>query len=149
MNIYLGGSISGLSGEEVFNQIDDLRIPLEDLGYNVYHPMIGKEFMALEEEFIPEGYTQNPVLTDSAIFNRDRWMISHCDVIVFNLLNAKSVSIGSMFEMAWAYDEHKMIITLMKDNIHNHCFVKQSSSIIYEDEESAITYLKKLNIKGN
>lgn len=145
MRIYLGGSITGLTGDVVFEQFEEPISILSDAGYKVLHPMIGKDEMRTEEEFKSHGYQTNPLTRDEAIYNRDRWMIEHCDVVMFNLLNAERVSIGSMFEMAWANDHNKMVITLMQsDNIHQHVFVKQASSVVLESVEEAIEYLEKL-----
>lgn len=143
--IYLAGSISGLSYDAVVGYFLETKKELEDAGYRVLHPMTGKAYLRNELEFRAEGY-QNPVSTNRAICGRDHWMVQTSDIIYVNLLRCgERVSIGSMFEVAWAHEMGKHIIVAMQpDNIHRHAFLLDAADIVFETHAEVMEYLEKL-----
>jgi nucleoside 2-deoxyribosyltransferase len=144
--IYIAGPITGMTGEEVINYFDGTAEALEHIGYDVYQPMTAKGFFRNEVEFIPSGY-QMPISTDRAIFGRDHWMVSMCDIFWANLLKgSERVSIGTVCELAWAFELRKhTILTLNKVNVHRHAFVLQMADIVFASEEETFDYLEKLS----
>lgn len=145
LKIYTVGPITGKSGKAVIQHFNEKKAILSDMGYEVYSPMTGKEYLADEEEVKSGGYTQ-PLSTDQAIFHRDRWMVGTVDVILADLSHAKNVSIGSMFELAWGNLLRKQVIVVLPENsVHDHSFVRQSATIIFHDIEDAYDYLKELS----
>jgi hypothetical protein len=144
--IYCVHPISGCSADEVFDYYDKTKIDLTDAGYDVFVPMYGKNNLRTELEFKAEGYKDNPLTTNHAIFNQ--WMVKQADILYANFIGATRVSIGSMFELAWGSDNDKQVIIVMeKDNIHRHAFVLESGTIVFETTEEAMTYLKNLASK--
>jgi hypothetical protein len=144
MKIYLGRPITGLSFEEVAGYYQRLKDVLSYYGYEVSHAMTGKRYLRSEKEFKAEGYL-NPLSTNHAITARDHWMTKQCDIFFLNLLDAKSISIGCMMELAWAFDSNKHVILVMEDNnVHNHAFVLETADVIFKTELEALEYLKKL-----
>jgi len=144
-SIYCVHPISGLSADDVFTYYTDIKNRLSE-NYNVMIPMTGKASLRCELEFRGEGYQDNPLTTNHAIFERDRWMVTQSDVIYANLKGATDrVSIGSMFELAWASYLGKYVVLVMdKESIHRHAFVMEAADVIFEDEETAEAYLEKL-----
>jgi len=143
--IYCIHPISGRSADEVFEYYDRTQKQLTDIGYDVFVPMYGKSTLRTELEFKAEGYKDNPITTNHAIFNRDHWMVMQSDILYANFLGATRVSIGSMFELAWGVDNKKQVIVVMeKDNIHRHAFVLEAATIVFETEKEALDYLKQL-----
>jgi nucleoside 2-deoxyribosyltransferase len=143
MKIYLAGPISGKGYDEVVNTYKEKVKFLQDLGYDVLCPMTGKTYLRNELEFKTSGYDKFPVSTNHAIFERDKWMISSCDIILADLSNSGDrVSIGTVTELAWAslLNKHSIIV-LPKDNIHRHAFVLEAGDIIFETIEEANKYL--------
>jgi nucleoside 2-deoxyribosyltransferase len=142
MRIYLAGPISGKSYDEVVYLYKEKTHFLESLGYEVLCPMTGKTYLRNETKLKESDYNY-PVSTNHAIFERDKWMVSNCDIILADLSNSGDrVSIGTMMELAWAslLGKHSLII-LPKENIHRHAFVLESGDIIFETLEEANKYL--------
>jgi len=108
--------------------------------------MVGKDYMRNEIAFKAHGYDGMPMSTNRAIMGRDRWMVSMVDIIFVNLLNAKErVSIGSVCELAWAFQSGKHTVAVIgKENIHNHSFILEMCDIIFETFDEAIAYFIKL-----
>jgi nucleoside 2-deoxyribosyltransferase len=144
MRIYLACPISGQSYDDVVFKIDSIANTLSRFGFEVWHPMTGKECLRNELEFKAQGYS-NPTSTNHAIFTRDKWMVSNMDIVLAILVGAERVSIGTMMELAWASMLGKHVIVVMeKDNIHRHAFVLEAAGTVFEDTTQAIAYLKKL-----
>lgn len=144
MKIYCTKPMRGYSYKEVVGYYNEIQEILEGQGWKVLNPMTGKKYLENEKEFKSTGYVQ-PLSCDHAIVERDRWMTKQADVLLVNLLRCKEVTIGTMFELAWAYDNGKHIITVMEpDNIHRHAFVLETSHVIYETINEALDYLEKL-----
>ena len=150
MKIYTAGPITGLTYEEVVGEYRSKIEILSSYGYDVITPMAGKQDLVLEECFKAVGYGKlTPVATSKAIKQRDRWMVGQSDIILADLRTGiDKVSIGTCMELAWGDELKKHTVTVMtKDNIHNHAFVLQCSSIVLETIEEAYAYLEQLNRK--
>lgn len=148
LTIYVGGSISGGNGEEVCNYFFETKTELENMGFNVFNPMTNKDYMRTELEFKAHGYKDTPMSTNSAIKGRDKWMVLNSDIVYFDFtrkdIDLSRVSIGSMFEIAWAEDHDKQVILVMdKNNVHQHCFPLECATLIFETTEEAKEYLEE------
>ena len=146
MKIYCARPISGCSGEEVVEYYETIKNILTNLGYNVYIPMVGKGEMRTEVEFKADQPTHdNPLATNHAIYERDKWMVTQSDIVFANLVDAKSVSIGTVMEMAWAALLGKHLVVAMgKADLHRHAFVLESADVVFETAPEAMRYLKQL-----
>ena len=142
-SIYLAGPISGESYEGVMAHINKRRWILEP-HYEVLHPMTGKSYLRTETKFKAVGY-DNPVSTNRAIVGRDHWMVNQCDILYADLINTEIVSIGTVCEIAWAYEMRKLVILALEEvNIHQHAFVLEMADTIFPSVEEANLYLIKL-----
>ena len=141
--IYCVHPISGLSADEVFTYYTAIKERLSKY-YDVLIPMTGKKSLRCAKEFRSEGYVGNPLTTNHAIFERDRWMVTQSDIIYANLMGAtEQVSIGSMFELAWASLLGKYVVLAMdEDGVHNHAFVKEAADTVFYSSEEAEAYLE-------
>lgn len=145
MKIYLAHQISGLTYDEVHDYYDDTSKKLKKVGFTVLCPMTGKKALRPEKEYKAEGITGFPLSTNHAIIERDRWMVSNCDVIFVNFEGTKEVSIGMTMELAWAHDKGKhSVVVLPEGNIHNHAFVREAADVIFNNYKEAIDYLTVL-----
>lgn len=146
LKIYLAGPITGLSIQEVFKYYNSAAEELK-YRYEVFHPMTGSGKHNLRTEDFKGSYINNPVTTNHAIFERDKWMIKHVDVIFCDLtLGTDRVSIGSMMELAWADMEDKHVVVVIPEgNIHNHAFVLEAASIVFTNTKDAMEYLCNLS----
>lgn len=144
MRIYCCKPISGRIADEVFEYYERMQRELMSYGFEVLSPMHGKDVLRTEMVFRATDY-RNPVATNHAIFERDRWMVKQADVVYANLLDTKMVSIGTMMEMAWAFDSGKHVVLVMEtENIHRHAFVLEAAHIVWDNEKDALAYLKSL-----
>jgi nucleoside 2-deoxyribosyltransferase len=145
MKIYLAGPITGRGYDEVVELYKDKARTLSEFGFEVLCPMTGKTHLRNEIEFKAKGFG-HPVSSNHAIFERDKWMVSNCDVILADLRNSGNrVSIGTMMECAWgaAFGKH-VVVVMQDDNIHQHAFVLEAANIVFSDYNEAISYLREL-----
>jgi nucleoside 2-deoxyribosyltransferase len=148
MKIYLAGPISGLSYEEAAGRIKRIKHALEIqcslANLDVMHPLTGKGYLHTEKALAPEGY-KFPPSTDHAIVERDLWMVRQADIVLMNLHGAKTASIGSVSELAWAHLLGKHTVVIMEEgNPHQHAFVAQMADVVFETEKEAIHYVANL-----
>ena len=134
--VYLAGPISGLSYEEAtFGWRKDFAEELEPYDIEVYSPMRGKKHLAGIKNIAPSGRYQDTIMSSpKGILMRDMNDVRNRDMIVFNLLGAKRVSIGTMFEYGWATAFHKPIVTIVEEdwnNPHDHDFVREVSLVVH------------------
>jgi len=143
--VYCVHPISGLTPDEVFNYYNGIRSKLSAV-YDVLIPMTGKQSLRCEKEFRAEGMNNLPITTNHAIFERDRWMVTQADIIYANLMGATTkVSIGSMFELAWASLLGKYVVLAMDaESVHRHAFVLEAADVIFTSAEEAERYLMVL-----
>lgn len=146
MKIYLAGPISGLGYDEVVGVYQKKSDALSSWGYDVLCPMTGKQYLRNEKEFKSHGLNDHPVSTNHAIFERDKWMVSNCDVILADLSNSGDrVSIGTMMEMAFAAILGKHCVAVIPNgNIHEHAFVLEAADIVFRNTDDAMQYLSDL-----
>jgi len=153
MRIYLAGPISGMSKGEVMDYWDGAKKKFTAMGYTVFNPMTGKDQFRNDnpmEKFRSAGENNtgtkyNPIITDHAITHRDMWMVKIVDIVYANLYKSKQVSIGSVTEIAWAKAFGKNVIVVMEEgNIHNHAFIKENATAVFETPEEAEAYLALL-----
>lgn len=145
MKVYLAGPISGKGYDEVVEAYKIKSDTLKNMGYEILCPMTGKSYLRNEVNLKEKDYTF-PVSTNHAIFERDKFFVSSCDIVLADLSNSGDrVSIGTMMELAWAsmLGKHTVII-LPKENIHRHAFVLESADIVFETLEEAYKYLNDL-----
>jgi len=136
IKVYCSRPISGCSSDEVF-YYEMIKKELREIGVKFISPMYEPSSIRVE------GDTNDP--KNRAIFKRDFWKVMQSDIILVDFLEANSVSIGCVMEIAWgvAYNKH-IILVMDEKNIHNHAFVKESADIIFTNIWDAICYIKKL-----
>lgn len=144
MKIYVAHQISGLSYAEVFDYYTWAKLSFGEMGYEVLCPMTAKGFLRNQVEFKSHGYN-NPVSTNHAIFERDKWMVTNCDVLYCDFTGSEHALVECLFELGWASMLGKHTVTVVpKGNIHEHAFVMEASDIIFKNACDAVNYLKYL-----
>jgi nucleoside 2-deoxyribosyltransferase len=145
MKIYLAGPISGNGYWETLELFQPKIKTLEHAGYTVLHPLLGKGHLRNEVEFRAHGYG-HPVSTNHAIFERDRWMVGMADIVFADLSHTKCVSIGTMFELAWASQlgKHTVLVLPDSEEYHQHCFVFEAADVHVQTVDEALKYLVEL-----
>jgi len=147
LRIYCVHPISGQTSQSVFDYYQKTTKILSDANYDVLHPMIAKNFLRTEIIFKATD-CRHPLTCNHSIFNRDKSMVMLADVVYASFVGTKIVSIGSLYELAWASFNHKNVVVAMEeDNIHRHAFVLESAGTVFTTEEEALDYLVKLGKK--
>ena len=144
MLVYLCGPISGTTYDECVDWRDEIcnRFKTSECGIEGITPMRGKSFLK-KEKTIKDAYDDNSHCDKHAIFLRDKFDCLRSDIVLANFLGAKNASIGSMFELAWAYQAGKFIVVVLeeKNNPHIHAFVRESAAQIFHDLDEAVDYI--------
>lgn len=133
--VYLAGPITGLTYGASNEWRTDIAPKLEDLDMAAYSPLRAKSFLSRLGVLTgdPAGYALHAGLEaqlsgQRGIVRRDYNDVLEADAVLVNLAGATQVSIGTMFEMAWAYDCRIPIVLVMENegNPHEHGFVKEA-----------------------
>jgi nucleoside 2-deoxyribosyltransferase len=145
--IYLCGPITGLSYEECvayYTAVGEL-LPS---WLTPISPMRGKGYLKGEAN-LTDNYNGTTLSTGQAIVARDFNDVRRADVILANFIGAKRVSIGSVFELAWAYEMQKPVVLAMEDgNVHDHAFVRQACAFRTKSLEEAVDVAKHVVSTG-
>jgi len=131
MKVYLSGPINGLTFDGADGWRQSVAEMLRDHGIQAINPLRFKERLR-EAGVLPGlGFDDafGPFSSARAVMTRDRYDSTRCDVLLVNLLGAERISIGTMFEMAWA-DAHRVPIVLAMEkygNPHEHIMVQEAA----------------------
>lgn len=122
--IYLAGPISGLT----FEGAQDWRTEFSNgisSEIQCYSPLRGKDYLKMRGP-LEGSYDEFPLSTDQGITARDRFDCMGSDLVVFNLLGASRISIGTMIELGWADAARNPAILIMEKtgNPHEHPMVR-------------------------
>jgi len=143
MQVYLSGPITGCSYRGATDWRTALTETLHLSGHRVLNPMRGKDYLLGCRKLSPLGEPDHELSTVHAIVSRDSNDVLRCDVMLVNFLGATQVSIGSVFELAWGWLQHKYVIVVMEaENPHRHGFVEQCASIVTDSLDEALHYLE-------
>ena len=136
--IYLAGPINGLTYNIAKQHFTD-REQLLKHKFNIVYPL-------QEKNNENENSYNNSLSSDSTITKLDLWRVQISDIIYADFTYAtKTVSIGTVAEIAKAHTLGKLIVTVLpKNNLHNHAFIKEMSSVIFDTNKDAINFLEKV-----
>ncbi len=138
MKVYLAGPITGISWGEATDWREGVADKLAEYDIEGFSPLRGKEYLAHEIKIDP-WYVDRPMSNPKGLVTRDRYDVSSSHIVIANFLGAKTVSIGTCMEIAWADAERIPVITVMeKDNIHVHAFIQELSGYIVPDLDEAV-----------
>ncbi len=124
MKVYLCGPMTGETYEHATKWRNNVAAKLYDFDIDPIDPLRGKAFLEVDG-VLGNTNGKSPLESAAGIVTRDCWDVSRCDVLLVNFTGAKIVSIGSCFEIAWAYQRRIPIVIVMEKhgNIHDHCFI--------------------------
>lgn len=143
-SIYLMHPISLSNTDDIHNWYDKTIENLEDF-YIINSPIHDTNLLRTQQQYRAEYYG-DPSISNSAIVSRDLLYASKSDILFVDFTGSTIASIGCCFELAVGYWLHKHIVAVLpNDNIHNHSFVKQACSVIYDDYNEAIDYLRSIS----
>lgn len=141
--VYLAGPITGLSYKESTEWRDIAAQELSYAGIEAYSPLRFKSYLA---QYKSMPHTSNyPLSTARGMFTRDYNDCMRADVILVNLKGAKTVSIGTVMEIAWAKAFNKPVVLLTDEdcnNIHEHPLINECVGFRVFKLEDAIEMVK-------
>lgn len=138
-HVYLAGPITGCDYGECVDWRQDW-IDTMPKGIICLSPMRGKVYLKGAGEIQAKvEYTEFVLCRDNAIMARDFYDCNRANVIVFNLLGAKRVSIGTVMEIAWGYAKHTPMVFVMEKegNLHDHAMIRACGGFRCESLEEA------------
>lgn len=153
--VYLAGPITSLSYDETIGWREYAKLELEKYSIDGFSPMRAKAFLS-NESSVKDSYEQSKIAvtteqkalsTDLGITTRDRMDVMEADLVLVNLLDAKTVSIGTMIELGWADMSRTPVVLVMEDfgeNIHEHGIVRAVSGLRVNTLEAGLTLIKAI-----
>lgn len=145
--VYLAGPISGLTHGECTDWREKFRLELLVEGIECFSPMRGKEYLANVGK-IEGSYDFDVMATPRGIMTRDFWDCTTCDALLVNLLGAERISVGTVMELAWAYQSRIPVVCVMEEgNLHEHPMVSEAIGFLVRDLHSAKNVLCSMFVK--
>jgi nucleoside 2-deoxyribosyltransferase len=142
--VYLAGPITGLSYEGCTSWRDWAFKELYNAGHDGLDPMRAKGYLAREDCI---GSDYDTVLSCSrGIMTRDHWDCTRCDVLLVNLIGATNVSIGTVMEIAWAFEcRIPIVLCIEKEgNVHDHAMIREAVGFRVETLEEGLNVVKAI-----
>ena len=151
--VYLAGPIDGLSYKEGIEWRKAAQQELAVHDIKGMSPQRGKDYIANyaeiadEMDFAKQEHLvgDNPMSTSRGIMVRDRFDAMNCSVLFVNFLGATRVSIGTVMEIAWAYQLNKPIVIVIEneDTLHkNHPMLRETFSYVVNNIEDGLNIVK-------
>jgi nucleoside 2-deoxyribosyltransferase len=133
--VYLAGPITGCT----WGESEDWRDEIVRLAFHsgrftnveFFSPLRGKEYLKDEAE-IKDSYSQHQMSTAKSIMLRDHHDVKTSDAVIVNLMGAKRVSIGTVMEVAWAYERRTPVIAIMEPPVSQETGFEASQGNIHE-----------------
>ena len=153
---YLAGPITGLSYGEAVDWREDFSARISDMtGGRVecVSPLRGKSFLKKYDK-IADSYPGEDVMASGAhITARDRYDCKSADAVVFNMLGAQRVSVGTMIEAGWADDGVKPRILVMENNgidrnVHEHSMLRHCTNFHVTNLDDAALVIARIFVPG-
>jgi nucleoside 2-deoxyribosyltransferase len=136
--VYLAGNIAGLTYEDAIAWRTTAAQKLESHGYICLDPMRDKQH--LSGSIV--GFTHNSQnCSAEEIFKRDIDDVNRANIV---LANISTFSIGTAFELGYAYSLGKIIVVAASGAVLDHPFLTESANYYTPDLDAGIEYITKL-----
>ena len=143
-SIYLCGPCSHLTFDEASGWRDQVQEALGRI-FRVVNPLRGEAALKDAPQIPALGDDRFPETSGHAIFRRDVQHVKDCDILLANFLGADRISIGSISEIAIAWQLGKYIVVVMEpDNGHDHLFIREMAAITLPTLEQTYQYLTRI-----
>jgi nucleoside 2-deoxyribosyltransferase len=144
--VYLAGPITSCSYGGATDWRNDFIAKVKSITNNVkcLSPMRGKHYLQ-DCKDISATNVEGILSGGPAILTRDHSDVINSDIIIVNLLGATKVSIGTMFEVAWAYHEHIPVVLIIEDgvnNVHSHSMMFAMCGYKVNNLNDAVTIVR-------
>ena len=143
--VYLAGPIAGCSWDEAMDWRKYARTFLH--GCEVVSPLRCEGYLTGVEKMPSTTKAwdalSKPTSNAHAITVRSHWDSVKADVVLANFGGANTVSLGSCFELAWAWEARVPCIVVI-DDLHDHPFVRETAYVVVGSLTEAIDSTLKL-----
>jgi nucleoside 2-deoxyribosyltransferase len=80
------------------------------------------------------------------MLDRDRYDLARCDLVLANLLGARTVSIGSVGEIFWADAMRKPVVLVREPhfNVHDHALINAIACCVVDNLDAAVAKINLL-----
>jgi nucleoside 2-deoxyribosyltransferase len=139
MKVYLAGPITGLTYADGQDWRSKAKAALANRNIDGFSPLRAKEYLAGHGP-LQGAYDEFPLSTAKGIVARDRNDVLTADLVIFNLLGAKRISIGTCIEFGWAdaFRKPSIVVIEKEGNCHSHPMVEALSPFIVDNVEDAV-----------
>jgi len=143
--VYLAGPITGCS----YDNCTDWRGWFEDELNNdevqALSPMRGKHYLQ-HLDTIAHDYPDHVMSCQRGIMVRDHFDTKRATVLLVNLLGAEKVSVGTVMEMSWAWDNGIPVVCIIEEegNIHDHPMLRETIGFRVTSEAEALHIVKTI-----
>ena len=143
-HVYLAGPITGLT----FNDGQGWRTyaarALDSEHVITLSPLRGKEYLKVHGK-LTNGTYDGTLTSAKAITRRDFFDCTRATAVLVNLEGTERLSIGTIMEIAWAYQAQiPTVVVCPKNNPHHHVLLDECCTYQVETLEEAITVMKVL-----
>ena len=137
--VYMAGPISGLSFDECYTWREQTQAFLAHRGIQAINPLRAKSYLR-DSRKIEDCYQDSLLSTQKGITSRDHFDCKRADMLLVNVKDAKTVSIGTCMEIAWAKAYNKPVVLLIEDegNIHDHCMIRECCDFRVNNLDAAL-----------
>ena len=111
--VYLAGPMKGLTVDNANEWRTVTKNFCYDHNIETVSPLRGRSSL-VDKEVMRTHYDGDPLLTQSAITRRDYFDVRRSDAVFVNFMDSKTVSIGTIAEIAWAWQLQKPVIVIME-----------------------------------
>ncbi len=140
--VYLAGPISGCGYGECTDWRQVATDVLELEGAHCLSPMRAKAYLE-SEEVIDGSYEEHVLSSARGIMTRDFFDCRTADILLVNLRGAPRVSIGTVMEIAWAFDNGVPVVCVMEEgNIHTHPMINEAIGFRVNTIDEAIDVVR-------
>lgn len=138
--VYLAGGITGNSYEEATEWRRQVADVVERHNGVVLDPMRGKDELKGVSSIAIAYPNNDPTKNSRTVFSRDLADVEQCDIFFVNFYTVKSV--GTPFELGYAYALGKHIISIAPEPLAQHPFIRESADLVFTDFDAALIYLE-------
>jgi len=135
--LFLAGPLTGISYKQALAWRTEVarKLPSDIVAFSALRK---KDYLS-DETVLNDSYAAWPLSTPRGTITRDRNDVLRCDALFVNLLGAKQVSLGTMFELAWADLKRIPIIIVMEQgNVHDHAFVREVAGYVAQSVDEGV-----------
>lgn len=122
--VYLAGGIANLTGAQVINWRIEAAAALAQRDIESLDPMRAKRHRWKQDSKVSANFhdyaTAGAFFTSKGIMTRDFNDVKRCDALLVNLLGLEKPSLGTIMELAWAFNLQKPAVVAIEETGNPH-----------------------------